>query len=168
MSPSAADNRKVSRLALLLMAIVFSGCASTVHLESERKLHRFDSGIQSVFVTNPDSQSEYRILAASGIYRLVDESDGAPKLTLHPIRHHFRCGNPLLLSGITLGIRPGYLPAPKTFEYDLEIDGVAKRYTHHLRMYERFSIWEWLVRQVEDQVLAEALAWSGNASQPSP
>ncbi len=147
-------------LALLVAVVFSSGCASTLHMESKRHLQRFDGGTRTVFITNPELEREYEILRASGIYRFSTERDGARLLTLHPIRQYGRCGNPLMLTGLTLGIVPGVLPAARGFEYDLETDGVTETCEHHLPLYERFSVWEWLLRRDEQKIVAEALAWS--------
>jgi hypothetical protein len=133
----------------------------------KKHLQQFDGGTRAVYVTNPEMAREYAILKASGIYLLSGQPDGARRLTLYPVGHYFRCGNPLLLSGLTLGIIPGFLPGGRVFDYDLETDGVSERYVHHLPVWERFSIWEWLLQRDEDKVLAEALVWSANGLQPA-
>jgi hypothetical protein len=145
----------------LLLAVIFStGCASTLHMGSKRQPQRFDGGARPVFVTNPELKREYEILQASGIYHLSTEQEEARILTLHPIRQYGRCGNPLMLTGLTLGIVPGAVPAARAFVYDLKTDGVVETYEHPLPLYERVSIWEWLLRRDEQKPMAEALAWS--------
>jgi hypothetical protein len=152
----------VSMVRLFLVTAILSlcGCKSTICMESKKDLHRFDGGSQPVYVTNPEMHREYEILKASAIYRLSNEPEGARKLTLRPIQHLGRCGNPLMLSFVTLGIVPGFLPGAQVFEYDLETDGQVERYAHHLPIYERFSSWEWFVFRRGETTLAKALAWS--------
>jgi len=146
---------------LLTMAVPLSGgCASTVCMESERNLQRFDGGTRPVYVTNPEMHYEYEILAASKIYNLTNQPDGARRLTLRPIEHYGRCANPLMLTFITLGIVPGFLPGAQVFEYDLETNGMMEHRHQALPIYERISIWEHLVKKHDQEVLAEALAWS--------
>lgn len=149
-------------LALLAAVAFSSGCASTLHMESKRHLQRFNGGTRPVFVTNPELTREYEILRVSGIYPLSQERDGARLLTLHPIRQYGRCANPLMLTGLTLGIVPGVLPAARSFGYDLQTDGVVEAHEHHLPLYERIAIWEWLLPREEQKVMAEALAWSSS------
>lgn len=151
----------------LLIVLLFScGCGSTLCMESKKHLQHFDGGARPVYVTNPEMRPEYDILKASGIYRLTSQTNGARYLTLQPIHEYGRCGNPLMLSGVTLGIVPGVLPAARTFEYDLETDGFVEPCVHFLPLYERFSIWEWLVPHHEQKVLAEGLAWSARERPP--
>jgi hypothetical protein len=150
----------ILRLTMVLAVVFSSGCASTLHMESKRHLQRFDGGTRPVYVTNPELRHEYEVLRTSGIYRISSQRDGARLLTLHPIRQYGRCANPLMLTIFTVGIVPGILPAARAFEYDLQTDGVTETCEHHLPLYERFSIWEWLFRRDEQKVLAEALAWS--------
>lgn len=145
---------------LLLAIILCAGCASTLHLESKRQLRRFDGGGRPVFVTNPGLQREYEILRASGTYQLVSERRGARALTLYPIRRYGGCANSLMLTGLTLGLLPGTVPALRVFSYDLETDGIVERCEHRLALYERFSVWEWLLCRDDRVVMAKALAWS--------
>jgi len=146
---------------VLLAGVIFSnGCASSFHLDSNSNLPPFDGGTRPVYVANPELKREYEILRASGIYQLSPERGGARVLTLHPFRQYGRCGNPLMLTGLTLGIVPGVVPAARAFLYDLDTDGVTESWEHYLPLYERVSIWEWLLRRDEQKVMAEALARS--------
>ncbi len=129
-------------------------------MTSKQHLQRFDRGTRPVYVMNPELHREYQILQASGIYLLSSHREAARLLTLHPVRQYGRCGNPLMLTMLTVGIVPGVLPAARAFNYDLKTDGQTETCEHHLPLYERFSIWEWLVRRDDRKVLAEALAWS--------
>jgi len=63
-------------------------------------------------------------------------------------------------TGLTLGLVPGVLPAARAFAYDLQTDGAVETCEHHLPLYERVSIWEWVLRRDEQKAMAEALAWS--------
>ena len=129
-------------------------------MEPKRNLQLFRGGSQPIYVTNPEMYREYKILQKSGIYHISNQPDLPLRLTLHPIYQYGRCGNPLMLTIFTLGIVPGYLPGAYVFEYDLETDGVVERRAHHLPLYERFSIWEWVVKRDKDKQFAEALAFS--------
>ena len=129
-------------------------------MHSKRDRERFDGGARPVYVTNPELQPEYNILRASGIYPLSDQRDGARLLTLHPMHQYGRCGNPLLLTMFTFGIVPGFLPAARAFEYELQTDGATQTCVHYLPLYERFSLWERFLRRDEQKALTEGLAWS--------
>jgi hypothetical protein len=129
-------------------------------MESTRHLDHFDGGARPVYVSNPEMHPEYEILKASGIYQLTNQPEGARTLTLLPIHQYGRCANPMLLTIVTFGIVPGILPGARAFEYDLDTDGVVVRCVHLLPIYDRISIWEWLVKHDDQRVLAEALAWS--------
>jgi hypothetical protein len=152
---------------ILLLAIAFAacGCESTMCMLSKKDLHKFDGGAQPVYVANPEMQREYLILKNSEIYSLTNQSTGARKLTLLPIKHFGRCGNPIMLTVLTIGIVPGILPSAQAFEYDLETDGKVEHCVHPLPTYDRVSIWEWFVKHDDDRVLAEALAWSSKQQQ---
>ena len=140
----------------------------------KHNLQRFSSDGGPVFVTNPELRREYEILKGSGIYPLTDQPENARKLTLCPLRQYPVCANPLMLTGLTFGIIPGFLPGAKAFEYGLEEGGVSEHYSHRLPVYQRISVWEWLVRSDEDKVFTEALGWStryrlrDNVQEPSP
>ena len=153
--------RAISFFSLLSASFFLTGCiSSTLCLEQKKDLQHFYGGSQPVFVTNPQMHPEYEILKASEIYHLTNQPTGACALTLHPIREYGRCGNPLLLTLATFGLVPGYLPANRTFEYDLNTNGVAVTYIHCLPLYERYSDWEWLVRRSDEKAMTDGLAWS--------
>jgi hypothetical protein len=145
---------------LLAGTLLLNGCGTTLVLEPKSQLARFDGGPQVVYVTNPQMQPEYDILKASKIYQLTNQPAHAFQLTLHPMGHGWRCGNPLLLTFYTAGLIPGYLPAARTFEYDLSTNGIPVTYIHSLPLYERYSDWEWLVPRSDKRALAQGLRWS--------
>ncbi len=158
---------RIGILVLLPATVLLSGCGSTLHLESTRGLQRFHASTGPVYVTNPEIGLEYEMLKASAIYQLSDAPQGCPRLTLHPIVQYARCANPLMLTGFTFGLVPGILPAARAFQYDLETDGKPEQFIHRLPLYERFSIWEWLLpRRSEQKLLADALSWSSRQPQP--
>ena len=136
------------------------GCATSLHVNRGATAIVFDGGSEAVFVTNPELVEEFAILRESGIYLLTERPEGARRLTLHPVRQYGRCGNPLLLSAFTLGLIPGYLPGAITFEYELESSVGVESFSHHLPVYERFSIWEHFGRRDRTDVLSEALKHS--------
>ena len=146
--------------ALAAFVLLLSGCASTLHLDVPQVAQPFRDNGTAVYVTNPELAREYAILKNSGIYRLSDTPHGARRLTLRPIARYGRCGNPLLLSAITFGVVPGFLPAAMHFTYDLEGEGMSQLVTHRLPLYERFSIWERRAAQRGDDVISEALKFS--------
>src|ERR1043166_1073917 len=157
----------IVHIALLAVMAALSGCTSTAYVNSKVHLQPFSGGTRPTYVTNPELHREYEILCASGIYQLSSDREGARRLTLLPLKQYGRCGNPLMLSALTLGIVPGFLPGAYVFEYDLESDGAVERYEHLLPVYERVSIWEWLVRCDRQKVFAEALAWSNANKRPN-
>ena len=151
---------RTKTLALFLLAALLTGCRSTLCLYSRDAVEPIPPDPRPVYVTNPDLTREYEILKAAGIYRLSYHSADARLLTLKRLRQSARCANPLLLSALTLGVIPGWLPGYYAFEYEIEMDGAVQCRTHALPVYERLSIWEWLVRRDNDKVLAKALAHS--------
>lgn len=148
----------VCAVAVIIGAL--TGCRGTLRTTSKHEHKKFDGGTRPVFVTNPELQREYEVLKASGIYQLSSNPSSPLRLTLHPIRQYGRCGNPLMLTGLTLGIVPGVVSATHAFQYDLESDGKVQELNHRLALYERVSLWEHFVRHDDNAMLAEALTWS--------
>src|SRR3954471_19554760 len=99
---------------LLSAALALTGCRTTLHLDSRRARHPFDGGSQPVYVTNPAMHPEYEILKASHVYPLTDQTNGARRLTLQPMRHYGDRIHPILLTALTLGVIPGALPAQRS------------------------------------------------------
>jgi hypothetical protein len=65
-----------------------------------------------------------------------------------------------MLSIVTFGVVPGFLPAGMYFGYDLEIGGTSQPIVHRLPLYERFSLWDRLAARDRDEVIGEALKYS--------
>lgn len=151
--------------AAVVLVGALTGCRGTLRTTSKHELPKFDGGSQPVYVTNPGLRREYEVLKASGIYPLSSSPDSPLRLTLHPIWQYGRCGNPLMLTGLTFGIIPGVVSATHAFEYDLESDGKVQKLSHRLALYERVSLWEHFVRHNDNATLAEALAWSSLVNQ---
>ena len=145
---------------------LLTGCGTTVYVHRTRDSQRLARHPQPVYVTNANLQPEYEMLRASGIFDLSGQPASAPKLTLRTMRRFGQCANPLLLSAMTLGIIPGWLPGNYSFEYDLEVNGQVENRMHMLPVSMRISVWEHLVRSDEQKVLTEALAFSTPASRP--
>lgn len=147
-------------LSVMALAVLLSGCGSTVCMMSKQHLQSFPRDPQPVYVTNPELKRELGMLRASGIFQLSNEPTGERALTLKPIRQYGVCVNPLMLSGLTLGVVPGVLPGNYCFEYELRNGGLTERRSHRLPVYVRYSVWERLSQRDADKVLGEALAWS--------
>lgn len=145
---------------VMALAVLLSGCGSTVCMMSKQHLHPFPRDPQPVYVVNPELKRELRILQTSGIFQLSNEPTSVRTLTLKPIRRYGFCANPLMLSGLTLGVLPGAVPGNFCFEYELKSGDLIERRSHRLPVYVRYSVWERLSQRDTDQVLGEALAWS--------
>lgn len=155
-------------LLVALSALSLGGCASTLHLASKKHLQKFEGGSQPVYVTNPELRREYAILRDSHIYQLSTNPHSARRLTLQPLDQGGRCLNPLLLTYLSFGIIPGWLPAASTFRYELTSQGNATHFAHPLPLYERISLWEALFYQNRERVLAQSLALSGRGTVSGP
>jgi hypothetical protein len=156
---------QASKLFLLIAVfLIGTGCKSTYLATHPFHPYKFNGGSEPVFVTNPEMKLEYELLQRSGIYALTNQPTGRT-LTLNPIHDcSGGCANPLMLSGMTLGILPGFLPADIDFSYDFESGGERETRHHMLPFLVRYSMWDWLVAQTEDEVhelWGRALANSG-------
>lgn len=148
------------------MILLLTGCGSTLVLQSQRTQPAITVDRPAVFVRNPQLAREYAILRDSGIYQITQDKDCPARVTLHPIRCYGACGQPLLIGAMTLGIVPVPIPAGMEFLYELETPLGIERCGHRLALSRRFSIWEWLIPENEEQVIAEALAKSDRQSMP--
>ena len=144
----------------IAVPLLLSGCGSTLVLQSKGTEPAATADRPLVFVRNPELVREYGILRDAGIYQLTEDKNCPTQLTLHPIRQHGRCGNPLLGGAFTLGLLPVILPAAQSFVYEMNTPVRVERCEHWLPLVERFSIWEWLIPQDEDKAIVRALARS--------
>jgi hypothetical protein len=155
--------RLLVRIAGLLVVLgMTSALAGCENLCLEQGLQTIPRQPQAVCVTNPELKREYEILQASGIYEIVDQTNGVSRLTLKPVTPGGGCGMGAVVPMFTLGIIPGIIPTHYGFQYDLETDGVVEHRLHLLPVYTRISIWEGLLKPFhkEEKILAKALARS--------
>lgn len=126
--------------ALIVMAAVFSGCG-TSNLYAARPLLRLETPHPGgrAFVTNPQLVEEYEILAASGIFDLVEHGPAPKSVRLHRMQRDFVCGNPYLLTVFTLGLIPATVPAGVTFSFSATESGETADYQFHLDAERRIS-----------------------------
>jgi hypothetical protein len=161
-------NSRITILSLVLVSVfVWGGCASTLHVYRGVP-KQVISDTKPVYVTNPELAEECIILRGSRIYQISERPENANRLTLLPLRKYGRCGNPLMLSIVTFGLIPGYLPGALDFSYKLETDEGTILFTHRLPVYERFSVWERLIHQDRSAVLSDALRHSERTAPKSP
>lgn len=142
---------------------ILQGCTSHLYVhDPDSHIAQPKSLKPIVFVTNPDHRNNH-ILELSQIYELTSDSGASKRLTLLDGEKYTQCGNPIISAVLTLGFVPAYLEEPEEFRYSIEDSGVKKEYTHYLRLYERYSLWEWFFDPFapeEDKVRAKALSVS--------
>ncbi len=147
------------KLALTICLISITSCSSNLYIgNSGVKKDAGASGRQIVYVTNPENEG-FTLLKNSGLYDISNDKNSNTKLTLESAEIYPRCGTPLAVSVITLGLLPLSLPAPENFIYTISDEESSTQYVHHLDIYERFSVWEWLLKPFKnpDRVRTQAL-----------
>lgn len=150
-------------ISAILMLFILQGCTSHLYVhDPDSHIAKTNSSKSIVFVTNPDHRN-YHILEISNIYELTSDPGASKRLTLLDGEKYPQCGNPVITAVLTLGIVPAYLETSEEFRYSIQESDVKKEYTHFLRMYERYSLWEWFLAPFapdEDKIRAKALSVS--------
>ncbi|VUD48300.1 hypothetical protein TDB9533_01206 [Thalassocella blandensis] len=122
------------------------GCASNLYLSEKDGLGEYKNiSPQVVQVSNPEHKN-FEVLVKSGLFEVSSDPGVNAILTLEQSEIYGRCGNGLLGAIFTAGIFPGYLDASESFEYTIHMGGEQQKKQYWLRMYERYSIWEWLFK----------------------
>jgi hypothetical protein len=127
-----------------LLFLLLSSCYSFKIYPKEDRNFVYTGEKKEAFILNPELKKEYRVLAKSGIYNIVSDSNktGVIKVRLYHIRQDFVCGEPILANWITLGQWPVYLPDRYQFKYD-EIQGsVVQHKQFDLRVATRYWFWD--------------------------
>ena len=121
--------------------ITLSSCYTyKVYPKSYRSLPAPTNPIKA-YVVNPDLKKEYYILQASGIFELTDLSEADITIRLDSLQRSYVCGQPIVVSAMTLGQLPVYMPDRYTFRFE-EQKG-DEIIVHALELQVAKRIWFW-------------------------
>ena len=123
-------------------AWLLAGCTSNYYLVDEmadRPPQAYPETVQ--LVPSADAKAS-ALLQHTTLYRTAPQA----AVTLRDAHLQFSggCGNPLLASGLTLGLLPVSIPEGGRLVYRLQRDGQCVIYAHDIWVESRTSVWEWL------------------------
>lgn len=146
------------KLVVLLCAFLLSACSNHIYLPSSFDEAEYGNNLL-VYVENPELKREYEILKFSKIFELSPDSSIENKVILNELHPMLFCGNPLVLTTITLGLIPGSVPDDYLYSFKLKGGDTEVEYSYTLRVISKYSIYESLKfwRPTDDEILAQAL-----------
>ncbi len=128
------------------MALVFIG--PTSNLYPTKPLQplsvRYPGG--KVVVRNPELSEELKILRTSGVFEIVSSDNATRVVELRPRQADGVCGNPLLVTFVTVGLVPATVSNPSTFSFRLEENGTVSERQFRLEAERRVSLVQWVFK----------------------
>jgi hypothetical protein len=120
--------RTLRHITILISAICCCSCYSYRIPKEYRKLENHNSK-RSAYVTNKSLKKEFRILANSQLFTIVDDSVNADlKIRLYPIKRHTGCGQAGVISMLTIGQMPVVYQDFYSYHFDeIEKEKITER-----------------------------------------
>jgi len=148
---------------MLLAVLLLQGCATNIYLRRDAP-SPLPSPLPktTVYVKNPELGKEFAALKKAGIVTLSNNPNCQCKLTLHKMEYVTQCGDPFIVTLITLGLVPVRVPVCSGFSYDLDTPQGRSIHNRRLPIDMRVSVWERIIGlfHSNEDVLAEGLARS--------
>ena len=137
---------KKNRLLFLLplFLVLFSSCYSYHIFPKEDRAYKFTGPKEKAYVSNPELFKEYKYVQSSGIFQLTDDSTMAHiiQVTLRPLQRKSACGEPVLLSLLTLGQVPVYYPDRQFISFSETRNGETVQRNFALQIARRSWFWD--------------------------
>ncbi len=130
---------------VLLISHLFGSCYTyKVYPKEYSKLKNTAIQKTAFIINETDSiKKELKILKASDLFVITNDSTKADvKIKLYPIQKSWVCGQPMVISMLTLGQLPIYFPDRYYYSFDeIEGDSVIKRRIE-LKIAQRVWFWD--------------------------
>jgi len=100
----------------------------------------------TAYVTNPELKKEYSILVRSKIFNVTTDSldNSAIKIKLFPLQRKLACGQPIVLTLLTLGQIPVLLPDNYRYTFQEIYPGDSQFKSFDLHVATRYWFWDFL------------------------
>src|SRR5256885_2381452 len=128
---------------IFLLTFLLSSCYSYKIFPTEYRNFSYNGDKKLAFVVNPELNMENQILKKSGIFDFTTDStdENCIKIKLYHIKKRLVCGQPIVLSAITLGQFPVYFPDIYHYKFDEITAGHAASKEFDLLLAQR--VWFW-------------------------
>ena len=129
-------------------AWLLAGCTTNYYLVDEMAARPPQAYPETVQLVPSAVAKASALLQQTTLYRTAPQA----AVTLRDANLQFSggCGNPLLASGLTLGLLPVSIPEGGRLVYRLQRDGQSVIYAHDIWVERRTSVWEWLFTPFAD------------------
>lgn len=139
-------------LLLLVLSCVLLSCGIS-NTYSQNPIIPLDKPIPGgvVYLQNPELREETEILKASGIFKLTSEPEGVQVLILHELKREYVEGSPFMLTFITFGLFPAWIPDNSVFSFTLKNVSGSNKYQYQILATTRISPVEYFFRPFRDK-----------------
>jgi len=131
----------------IFIYIFFCSCYSYKIFPKQARDFYYTGEKKEAFILNPELSKEFKILKASGIYKIIDDSsnNSVIRIKLYPMKRNIACGEPALGSLITLGQVPVLLPDKYQYRFDEISNTVIVHKQQELEVATRYWFWDMFV-----------------------
>jgi len=131
-------------LSAILPVLLLSSCYSYRIFPAAYRNYAYTGIKKKAYVINPELSKELKILEKGRVFELTPDSldKSALQIRLNPLKHNLACGQPVLVSLVTLGQLPVLLPDRYQYSFD-EINGrdtIQRKY--ELKIASRYWFWD--------------------------
>lgn len=127
-------------LPIILISLLSSCYTYKVYPKAYRSLDMPSHPIK-VYVENPSLKKEYKILRTSGLFEFTDLNNANITIHLDSLERFYVCGQPLIVSAMTLGQLPIHMPDRYIFRFEERKGNQVIEHTLELQVAKR--IWYW-------------------------
>ncbi|WP_131494651.1 hypothetical protein [Flavobacterium aquatile] len=128
---------------MFLLAALCSSCyCYKIYPKEYRKLENKNPK-RSAYIVDKSLKKELKILSKSELFVIVEDSTKADlKIKLYPLEKSFACGQPLMVSMLTIGQLPVILPDRYSYHFDEIENGKITERKMELRIAQRIWFWD--------------------------
>jgi hypothetical protein len=135
--------KKTHFIALVFFSVLCSSCYSYKIFPKEFRELENHNQKPIVYILNDSLKKEYAILKSSELFEIISDSTKAHiKIKLHPIERAFVCGQPIVVSMMTIGQLPVYLPDRYFYRFDEIENGKTLERKLELKITKRIWFWD--------------------------
>jgi hypothetical protein len=133
-------------ITLVALWVLCSSCYSFKIYPKEYRKLKNEHTRPNAYVINDTLKEELKILKFSELFNIVNDSSSAElKIKLYPLEQTLVCGQPFIISMLTLGQLPVYLHDMYLYKFDEIEKGMATQRELDLKIAQRVWFWDLFV-----------------------
>ena len=133
-------------ITLVILSILCSSCYSFKIYPKEYRKLKNEHTRPNAYVINDTLKEALKILKFSELFNIVKDSSSVElKIKLYPLKQTLVCGQPFIISMLTLGQLPVYLHDVYSYKFDEIVNGMVTKRKLDLKIAQRVWFWDLFV-----------------------